>query len=183
VPLFAGGFACLVVVGLGAMMATDTLPGHPAAEGGSDCERVLGSFQRTSKWARELAAALEGIQVETTTATAARLGSVREGLEREARLLQSRAIAPALEEPQARGLSTVLLLLELANPDVLEAVTDDWEASAAHINEQFLAARTEARAARDALRQKDPACTPARAAQGGSLRLLGRSSQPRAAAD
>jgi hypothetical protein len=159
------------------LLASQTLGWQAIAPPASDCERVLAAFHRTGKWAVELAAVLEHLESETASAAIGRLQNVREGLEHEARLLQSPPLSPAFAEAQSRSLATVAVLRDLADPNVVMLMNEDREAFGGHVRDQFLAARSEARAARDALKQEDPACTAARTAQSGGLHLLRRSGQ------
>jgi hypothetical protein len=142
-------------------------------DGEDYCERVRGSFERTTKWARELAAALEALDVDGMPATVARLDAVRHGLEQEIHVLQS-SIAPlGAEAVQFHGDATLRVLLSVADPALVDRPDDERAEVAQFLRDQFLAARAEARAAAAALRQVEPNCG-ARGPQ-GALRLLGRS--------
>jgi hypothetical protein len=166
----------LLLLAAGLVLAAQSpSSGARGGHGGEDyCEQVRATFERTGRLARELATALESLDAEGVPATAAHLTSIRQGLEQEAALLTTWLPPPGAEEVRARGAATIALLLELADPELAHAAQGDREELAGYIRDQFLAARAEARAARAALRQGEPACASARPGQ-GSMRLLGRS--------
>ncbi len=166
-----GGMALLLLATLAA--AAQTLPRGLLEGREGYCEVVRGSFERTSKLARDLTTTLESLDAEGPEVTAARLAAIREGLEQEARLLASYPPPPGAEAVQVHGTATVRLLIDVANPAVVRTEEDRREEVAAFIREQFLAARTEARAAAAALRQQEPHC-PSRRAQTGIWQLLRR---------
>jgi hypothetical protein len=137
------------------------------------CEEARASFERSNQLARDLAATLESLDVEGPEATAARLDAIRERLARELTLLQHLAPPAGAEEVQVRGLAAVGVLLALADPGLVQvAQALDRETLGNYIREQFLTARTEARAATAALRQTDTRC--AKRVVQGTIRLLSR---------
>jgi hypothetical protein len=138
------------------------------------CERARGSFERTGKLARELVTVLEGLDAEGPQATANRLAAIRRSFEDEAMLLQSGAVPTGAEEIQARGTATLGLLLELADPHLIELDEDGRADLAQYLRDQLVAARGEARAAAAALKQPEGGCAAHRAS--GLMHLLGRRS-------
>jgi hypothetical protein len=166
--------ATLVVLGAGLAAAAQTLPLHLGGDSAEDsCERVRASFERTNRLARELAAVLDGLGSDGTDVVAARLLGVRDGLQQEASALGTMVLPPGAGAAQARGAVVVALLLEIADPALTEAADGDREELGNRLREQFLAARTEARAAAAALRQGDSGCGGRRVAR-DSMHLLGR---------
>jgi len=166
--------ATLVVLGAGLVAGAQTLPLHLGGDSTEDsCERVRASFERTNRLARELAAVLDGLGSEGTGVVAGRLAGVRDGLQQEASLLGTMALPAGAEVAQARGATVVALLLEIADPALTEVADTDREELGNRLREQFLSARTEARAAAAALRQGDNGCANRRVAR-DSMHLLGR---------
>jgi hypothetical protein len=152
--------------------AAQTLPLRAGDGPDSYCERARASFERTGKLARELVGVLEGLDAEGPQATAARLADIRHSFEQEVAVLQGAPAPAGAEEVQTRGAATLVLLMELANPHLIEMDEDARADLAQYLRDQLLAARNEARAAAAALRQQDGGCTTRRA--GGGLQLLGR---------
>lgn len=166
--------AILVVLGAGLAAGAQTLPLHLGGDSTEDsCERVRSSFERTNRLARELAAVLDGLGSEGTDIVAGRLAGVRDGLQQEASVLGTVALPAGAGEAQTRGAAVVALLLEIADPALTEIADTDREELGNHLRDQFLAARTEARAAAAALRQGDSGCVNRRVAR-DSMHLLGR---------
>jgi len=153
---------------------TQTLPLRAGDGPETFCERARGSFERTGKLARELVTVLEGLDAEGPQATATRLTAIRRGFEDEALVLQSGAIPGGAEEIQARGTATLALLLELADPHLIDLDEGGRADLAQYLREQLVAARSEARAAAAALRQPEGGCAAHRAS--GLMHLLGRRS-------
>ncbi len=137
------------------------------------CEVARASFERTSKWARDLAATLEGLDTEGPEATASRLTAIRAGLEQEGVVLRAHTPPEGAEDIRARGVATVDILVEIANPGVVDIEEEAREELAALIRDQFIAARGEARAAAASLRQQERHC-PSRRAPSGVWQLLRR---------
>jgi hypothetical protein len=153
-----------------------TLPLRVSGESEDYCERVRGSFERTSRLARELASVLDSLGAEGGDVVAGRLAGVRDGLRQEATALATIALPPGTEEAQARGAAVIALLLEIADPGLASVGEDDREELGNRLRDQFLAARSEARAATAALRQGEGGCPNRRVARDG-VQLLGRSPQ------
>jgi len=165
-----------VLIVLGAVLAAgaQSLPLRIGGEPGEDyCDQVRGSFERTSRLARELAAVLDGLGSDGGEVVAGRLAEVRDGLEHEAATLDAIPLPPGAEEPKVRGAAVITLLLDIADPSLATIGDDDRAELASHLRDQFLAARTEARAATSALRQVESSCPNRRLAR-DSLHLLGR---------
>ena len=166
--------ATLVVLGAGLVAGAQTLPLHLGGDSTEDsCERVRASFERTNRLARELAAVLDGLGSEGTGVVAGRLAGVRDGLQQEASALGTMALPAGAGAAQARGAAVVALLLEIADPALTEIADADREELGNRLRDQFLAARTEARAAAAALRQGDNGCANRRVAR-DPMHLLGR---------
>lgn len=163
-----------LLLGASIVGAAQTLPLRAGDGPESFCERARGSFERTGKLARELVAALEGLDAEGPRTTADRLAAIRHSFEQEALLLQTGAVPIGAEEVQVRGAATMGLLMEIADPRLIDADEDGRADLAQYLRDQLLAARNEARAATAALRQSDGACATRRA--GGLMHLLGRRS-------
>ncbi len=171
----AGGAAALLLLAAALAVGAQTLPPRLAGDGGEDyCERVRGSFERTSRLARELAAVLDGLGSDSGEIVAARLAGVRDGLQNEATTLDAIPLPQGSEEPKVRGAAVISLLLEIADPSLTDVGDDGREELGNHLRDQFLAARTEARAATAALRQSESGC-PNRRVVRDSMHLLGRS--------
>ena len=173
VRLVAGGGLLLLGVTLAA--AAQTLPGRLLEGSELYCEVARGSFERTGKWARELASTLEALDAEGPDVTATRLLAIRQGLEQEVVVLDTHPPPHGAEEVYARGTATVSLLIDVADPTVVRLGEDAREQAAVFIRDQFVAARGEARAAAAALRQHEPNCPTRRS--NGVLQLLGLGSQ------
>ncbi|HLH26529.1 MAG TPA: hypothetical protein VK066_28745 [Chloroflexota bacterium] len=165
-------FGALLLLAVAALGAVRALPSPAGGSPETFCERARGSFERTGKLARELVAALEGLDAEGPAATAERLTEIRQGFAQEAQLLKSGPVPPGAEEVQARGAATLELLMQIADPRLVDADEDDRADLAQHLRDQLLAARNEARAAAAAMRQPDGGCAAPRA--GGLMHLLGR---------
>jgi hypothetical protein len=135
------------------------------------CEMARASFERTGKWARDLASTLEALDAEGPDSTATRLLAIRQGLEQEFRVLDGHPPPSGAEEVHTRGTATVSLLIDVADPQVVWSSDEGREGLAAFIRDQFVAARGEARAAAAALRHHDPSCPTRR--PNGVLQLLG----------
>ncbi len=136
------------------------------------CEVARASFERTSKWARELAGTLEALNSDGPDLTATRLVAIHQGLAQEASLLSSHAPPAGAEEVRDHGTATLSLLMRVADPALVRTDDEAREQVAEFVREQFLSARGEARAAAAALRQHEPNC-PTRRSNGGILQLLG----------
>jgi hypothetical protein len=169
--LLAGAALLLGVCVLG---AAQTLPLRAGDGADSYCERARASFERTGKLARELVGVLEGLDAEGPQATAERLAAIRHSFEQEVAILQGMPAPAGAEEVQTRGAATLGLLMELADPRLIEAEEDARADLAQYLRDQLLAARNEARAAAAALRQPESGCTTRRA--GSGVQLLGRRS-------
>ena len=154
--------------------AAQTLPLRAGDGPETFCERARGSFERTGKLARELVGVLEGLDAEGPQATAQRLAAIRHSFEQEALVLQRAPVPSGAEEVQARGATTLEILMELADPHLIDLDEDGRADVAQYLRDQLLAARNEARAAAAALRQPDGGCTTHRAS--GLMHLLGRRS-------
>jgi hypothetical protein len=152
--------------------AAQTLPGRTGDAPELYCETARGAFERTSKWARELAGALEALDADGPDLTSARLLTIRQGLESEVNVLSTHAPPAGAEDVRDHGTATVELLLGMADPSLVYSEEDGREQVAAFVRDQFVAARTEARAAAAALRQHEPNC-PSRRANTGVWQLLG----------
>ncbi|HEY7061333.1 MAG TPA: hypothetical protein VII06_07645 [Chloroflexota bacterium] len=164
-----------LLLAAGLLAAAQTLPLRAGDGPETFCDRARASFERTGKLARDLVEALEGLDAEGPSATAAHLAAIHQGFEQEVWLLESAAVPPGAEEVQTRGTATLELLMELADPHLVDTDVDGRADLAQYLRDQLLAARNEARAAAAALRQPDGACAAHRAG-GGIIRLLGRRS-------
>jgi hypothetical protein len=165
----AGGLALLF--GATLVAAAQTLPPRLLDAPELYCETARASFERTSKWARDLATALDSLDVEGLEATVVRLAAIRDGLTEEASMLQTHAPPPGAEPVRTHGTAAIGVLLEITDPRVVEFGEEEREQVGAYIKEQFVAARGEARLAATALRQHEPNCPVRRA--NGVLQLLG----------
>jgi hypothetical protein len=173
--LTAGGLAALL--GLAAVVFWQQRA--VAAGGDSYCAQVWASFDRTSKWARELGGALEAAASESAEIVGPRLQSVRHGLDEEAELLRRLSPPDGVEVVQAHALATLNALLAAADPVLLDTDPDTRQQMGPYLREQLLLARGEARAAATALRAADEDCA-GRHAPGG-LRALSRQRESGAA--
>jgi hypothetical protein len=166
--------ATVAVLGAGLAAGAQTVPLHLGVDSAEDsCERVRASFERTNRLGRELAAVLDSLGSEGTVIVAGRLAGVRDGLQQEASALGTMALPPGAGAAQTRGAAVVALLLEIADPALTEVADADREELGNRLRDQFLAARTEARAAAAVLRQGDSGCANRRLAR-DSMHLLGR---------
>ena len=161
----------MVLVSAGSALGTGWVPLLTGGGAEDHCERVRAVFERTGKWARELATTFEGLDAEGPAVTAGRLATIREGLQQEAALLGSTPLPASAAELQARGGAVLSLLVDLADPDLTLPGWGDREELASFVREQFLAARSEARAAAAALRQAESDCPNRRPAE-GLMRLM-----------
>ena len=164
--------AVAVLLGGTLVAAAQTLPGRMADAPEPYCETARGAFERTSKWARELAGTLESLDADGPDATATRLLTIRQGLANEATVLTSHSPPAGAEDVREHGTATVELLLGVADPSVVHTDDEARDQTATFIRDQFVAARTEARAAAAALRQHEPNC-PGRRPNSGVWQLLG----------
>jgi hypothetical protein len=164
----------VLLLGTSIVGAAQTLPLRTGEGPEGFCERARGSFERTGKLARELVTALEALDAEGPQTTAEHLAAIRHSLEQEAVVLHAGAVPVGAEEVEARGAATLGLLMDVADPHLVDADEDGRADLAQYLRDQLQAARNEARAAAAALRQPDGGCAMRRAS--GFMHLLGRDS-------
>ena len=145
-----------------------------AAQAGAEpyCAQVWGTFDRTSKLARELGAALEAAASEPSERVVPRLALVQQALAEELARIERLTPPAGVEAVQQHARAALTALLRAADPRLVEHPPEVRAQMGPYLRAQLIAARSEARAAASALRAADEECASRYGP--GALRPLGR---------